>query len=227
MKQIARFALAALPMILAATPALADDPAWYAGKYYDPDNSASATGFTSGYQLYRTIGCPGKQLLDAPCAVPPPPPAPAPVVQAPEPAPVTVVTVVEPPPAPPPVAEAPKPAAVLTKEKPLVLKDVNFRFNHYDLMPAAHPILDQAATGLKEQHFPKVMVDGFTDDIGTVKYNLWLSRKRAETVKNYLVKDGVPADALATKGYGKTHFVASNHTAAGRFENRRVELHIE
>src|SRR5574340_667778 len=70
------------------------------GAYYDPSNAASSSGKTTGFELYRTIGCPGKGLLDAPCQVPPEP-APAP---APAPAPVA-----EPAPAPAPVAE-PAPA---------------------------------------------------------------------------------------------------------------------
>src|SRR4030066_1094943 len=53
------------------------------GVFYDPSNAASSTGKTIGYELYRTIGCPGRQLLDAPCKVP----APEPVAAAPEPAP--------------------------------------------------------------------------------------------------------------------------------------------
>lgn len=226
MNKIAQVTFAVVPLLLASASASADNPAWYVGKYYDPDNAASPTGFTTGYQLFRTIGCPGKSLLDTPCKVPPPP---APVSQAPKPAPLPVVQAPEPAPAlaAAPIAAAPKPAPVLSRETPLVLKDVNFRFNHYDLLPAAYPILDQAALDLKQASYPATRVDGFTDDIGTVKYNLWLSRKRADTVKHYLVAKGVPANTLFTEGYGKTHFIATNATKAGRFENRRVELHIE
>jgi len=223
MKLIARIAFAVAPLFMAAAPAFADNPAWYAGKYYDPDNSASPTGFTTGYQLYRTIGCPGKGLLDTPCTVPPPP-APPPAPKAPAPAPMAAP---EPPPPPPaPVVETPKPARVIAPAKPLVLKDVNFRFNHYNLMKKDVPILDQAASDLKDQSYPKVKIDGYCDIIGTVKYNLWLSRMRAKTVKTYLIKQGVPADTMTTQGFGKTHFIATNKTAAGRAENRRVELHI-
>lgn len=221
MKSIAKLTLALAPLLLSSTAAFADDPAWYTGKYYDPDNPASPTGFTTGYQLYRTIGCPGRSLLAPPCAVPP---HPAPVAAAPA---VPVVTVAKVESAPPPAAEAPMPAHVITREKPLVLKDVNFRFNHYDLMPAADPILDQAAADLKELHYPKVEIDGYTDIIGTFKYNLWLSDMRAKSVRNYLEKQGVPAASITIHGYGKTHFIATNKTREGRFENRRAEMHIE
>ncbi|MDP2989476.1 MAG: OmpA family protein, partial [Kiritimatiellota bacterium] len=86
------------------------------GVYYDPSNAASPTGKTVGHELFRTIGCPGKQLLDAPCKVPAPAPeqvAAAEPVAAPAPAPAYVAPVV-----------APQPAA----PQKLVLEGVNFDF---------------------------------------------------------------------------------------------------
>jgi outer membrane protein OmpA-like peptidoglycan-associated protein len=202
--------------------------------YYNPANPASSNGFTTGYELFRTIGCPGKQLLDKPCPVPPPAPvaapapepAPAPVAApapAPEPAPAPVAA---PAPAPEP-APAPAPEPVLTKEHPLVLKGVNFNFDSAKLRPQAYPKLDQAAADLKAANYPHVQIDGYTDNVGKPAYNLKLSQRRAESVKNYLVKKGVPANTLSTKGLGETNFVATNKTKAGRSENRRVELHVQ
>jgi outer membrane protein OmpA-like peptidoglycan-associated protein len=204
--------------------------------YYNPANPASSSGFTTGYELYRTIGCPGKQLLDNPgkwCA-PAPASAPAPEAAAPaapaagpSPAPEAVTT---PAPAPAPAAEAalaPKPAPVLTKEHPLVLKGVNFNFDSAKLRPEAFSILNQAAEDLKATNYPHVQIDGYTDSTGPAAYNLKLSARRAQSVKAYLISRGVPADTLATKGYGETHFVATNKTRAGRFENRRVEMHVK
>jgi outer membrane protein OmpA-like peptidoglycan-associated protein len=163
--------------------------------------------------LYRTIGCPGKGLLDAPCQVPPEPkPAPAPA-----PAPVSEPA---PAPAPAPVAEpAPAPAP-----KKLVLEGVNFDHDKATLREDAHPILDKAAEGLKEWGDVKVEVDGYTDSRGKDKYNLKLSQRRAEAVRNYLISKGVAADRLTAKGFGETKPVADNKTAEGRFKNRRVEL---
>jgi outer membrane protein OmpA-like peptidoglycan-associated protein len=193
--------------------------------YYNPSNPASPTGFTTGYELYRTIGCPGKALLDKPCDVPAPTP-----VATPAPEPVAPPPVAEPAPAPvaepaPVVQPAPAPA-VLSKEQPLVLKDVNFKFDSAVLRPQAYDKLNQAAADLKSQNYPHVQVDGYTDSTGPAAYNLKLSERRAASVKKYLVGKGVPADTLTTKGYGKTHFVATNKTKAGRLENRRVELHV-
>ena len=180
--------------------------------YYNPTNPASPTGFTAGYELYHTIGCPGKQLLDRPDKLCVPAPAPAPVA-APEPAPAP--------------APAPAPEPTLTKEHPLVLKDVNFDFNSAKLRKGAFPVLDKAAEDLKGANYPHVKIDGYTDSIGKDAYNMKLSERRAESVKKYLTGKGVPADSLSTKGYGETHFIASNKTKAGRAENRRVELHVE
>ena len=183
--------------------------------YYDPSNAASSSGKTTGYELYRTIGCPGKGLLDAPCQVPPEP-APAP---APAPAPIAEPA---PAPVPAPVAEpAPAPAPA---PKKLVLEGVNFDHDKVTLRKDAYPILDQAAEGLKEWGDVKVEVDGYTDSRGKDKYNLKLSQRRAEAVRNYLVSKGIAADRLTAKGFGETKPVANNKTAEGRFKNRRVEL---
>src|SRR6185312_9833725 len=70
----------------------------------------------------------------------------------------------------------------------------------------------------------KLEIDGFTDNTGTPQYNQTLSDKRAESVKKFLVGQGVAQDAVTTKGYGETNPVASNRTASGRQQNRRVEL---
>jgi len=193
--------------------------------YYNPTNPASPTGFTTGYELYRTIGCPGEQLLGKPCPVPAPAPVAAPA-PAPEPAPMAA-------PAPAPVAApapAPEPApapVVLSKEHPMVLQGVNFAFDSAKLRPQALPKLDQAADNLKAQNYPTVQIDGYTDSTGPAAYNLKLSERRAASVKAYLVKKGVPEASLKTKGYGETNFVDTNKTRAGRQANRRVELHVE
>ncbi|MBF0321585.1 MAG: OmpA family protein, partial [Magnetococcales bacterium] len=67
-------------------------------------------------------------------------------------------------------------------------------------------------------------IQGHTDTRGGPKINGPLSDKRAKSVKEYLVKQGIPASRLSSKGFGATHPLANNKTAAGRAENRRVEL---
>ena len=175
------------------------------GVFYDPSNAASPTGKTIGYELYRTIGCPGRELLGVPCPVPA---EPAPPPAAPEPAAAPLA-------APPAAAPAPK---------TLTLEGVNFDFDKSLIRPEDVARLDQDAATLKEWGDVKVEVAGHTDSIGTDDYNMGLSLRRANAVRDYLIGKGIAADNLTAKGYGESQPVADNRTAAGRFKNRRVEL---
>jgi OOP family OmpA-OmpF porin len=128
--------------------------------------------------------------------------------------------VAEPAPAPVP---APAPAVAPVPKK-LELEGVNFDHDKATLREDAHPILDQAAEGLKEWGNVNIEVAGYTDSRGKDKYNLKLSQRRAEAVRAYLITKGIAADRLTAKGFGETNPVADNKTAEGRFKNRRVEL---
>ncbi len=134
--------------------------------------------------------------------IPPPPPAPA-MAEAP-------------PPPPPPPAPAP--------QERIVLRGVHFDFNRYNIRPDAAPILDEAADILSKHPDVTVDVNGYCDIIGSYRYNLRLSQRRANSVAHYLEGKGIASSRLVTHGYGKTHFVATNRTAEGRAQNRRVEL---
>ncbi|MFZ3042418.1 MAG: OmpA family protein [Thiobacillus sp.] len=186
------------------------------GVYYDPSNAASAEGKTVGYELYRTIGCPGKQLLDAPCKVPAPVPVPAP---APEQV-VAAEPVAAPEPAPVYVAPAPEPAA----PQKLVLEGVNFDFDKATLRQEDIGSLDNNVATLKTWGDVDIEVAGHTDSMGSDAYNMKLSQQRAEAVRNFLISRGVAADRLTAKGYGESQPVADNATEEGRYKNRRVEL---
>lgn len=195
--------------------------------FYNPTNAASPTGYTIGYELFRTIGCPGRELLGVPCPVPAPAPlaaepepepapAPAPLAPAPEPAPAPLAAA----PAPAPLAAVAEPAPAMT----LVLEGVNFDFDKAVIRPQDYAKLDQDVDALKAWGDVEVEVAGHTCSIGTEEYNLGLSQRRAEAVRNYLVSKGVPADRLTVRGYGESRPVASNATREGRAQNRRVEL---
>jgi OmpA-OmpF porin, OOP family len=159
------------------------------------------------------------------------PPPPPPVVAAPPPPP-------PPPPAPPPVpktlcpsGEVPAPgAAVDANGCPLkgdvVLEGVNFQTNSAELTGDSKPILDKVAQGLREHPHLTVEVQGHTDSTGSAPYNLALSERRAESVRAYLVSQGVSASQLSAKGYGETEPIASNKTVVGRRANRRVVMHV-
>jgi OmpA-OmpF porin, OOP family len=130
------------------------------------------------------------------------------------------------PPAPPPVAAAPPPPPPPPpppKEK-LVLRGVHFDFNKSNIRRGDAAVLDEAAAALKANPGVTVNVNGYCDAIGSVKYNQRLSERRAASVVRYLVKAGIPENQLVPHGYGKTDFVATNDTAEGRAQNRRVEL---
>jgi OmpA-OmpF porin, OOP family len=128
-----------------------------------------------------------------------------------------------PPPPPPKVAAPPPPPPPPAKEK-LVLRGVQFDFNKSNIRPGDAAVLDEAASALKANPSVTVSVNGYCDAVGSVKYNQKLSERRAESVVKYLVKAGIPEDRLVPHGYGKTDFVATNDTAEGRAQNRRVEL---
>jgi outer membrane protein OmpA-like peptidoglycan-associated protein len=94
-----------------------------------------------------------------------------------------------------------------------------------ELLPAARDQLDQVAIALKDQGSLKPMVvEGYTDSVGSDATNQKLSKDRAESVRAYLVSKGVPSDKITSVGKGKANPVASNDTPEGRANNRRVEI---
>ncbi len=105
-----------------------------------------------------------------------------------------------------------------------VLENVHFDFNKWDIKPQYYPELIQVAIVLQDNPSLAVEIQGHTDDIGTASYNKKLSKQRADSVMNYLVKMGIDKKRLSTKGYGFTRPIASNLTKRGRAMNRRVEL---
>jgi OOP family OmpA-OmpF porin len=119
----------------------------------------------------------------------------------------------------------PKVAPLFQEEKKeLILEGVNFEFNSATLTAASSTTLDQVAASLVAWPDIRVEVGGHTDTVGTHEYNVGLSKRRADSVKAYLVNKGVAADRLETAGYAYDRPVATNDTAEGRAQNRRVEL---
>jgi len=126
----------------------------------------------------------------------------------------------EAPPPPPVAAPAPPPPP-----KPLaVLKGPHFDFDKSSLRPTGKEKVAEVARHLKEHPDMRVSVEGHTDSVGTDAYNQKLSERRAKTVRDELVMDGVEASRIATVGYGESKPAADNKTAEGRAENRRVEI---
>ena len=79
---------------------------------------------------------------------------------------------------------------------------------------------------LKENPDKKVDLEGYTDSIGSAKYNQGLSERRAVSVKTYLVKKGIDPARITGLGFGETKPIAENNTKEGRAKNRRVEIKI-
>jgi len=140
--------------------------------------------------------------------VPPPPVAAAPA-PAPKPAP-------PPPPPPPPAPEA---GTTLVS-----LEGTHFDFNKATLRPEAIAKLDHAAQVMADNPGIRVNIEGHTDSVGSDSYNQSLSERRAKSVVDYLLGKGVDAGRLMPTGFGESRPVATNDTAEGRAQNRRVDL---
>jgi len=106
------------------------------------------------------------------------------------------------------------------------LPDITFAVDSTTISPGLRSALDEVAASL--QKYPNSLIDvmGHTDASGSDAYNLDLSRRRAESVKGYLVMRGVSGARIATIGYGEQYPKASNDTPEGRALNRRVEIRI-
>lgn len=104
--------------------------------------------------------------------------------------------------------------------------DLSFDTNRADLQPRLRPILDQFAQGLGQQPGLEVFIVGHADASGTDAINDPLSLARANSVRDYLVSRGVDGRIIGTEGRGSREPVASNDSAAGRAQNRRVEIFL-
>lgn len=108
----------------------------------------------------------------------------------------------------------------------LTMGNILFELNKSTLKSGAERSLEKVAAFLTEYPNRSVLIEGFTDSLGTAEYNQDLSERRAETVLNELQRLGINSSRLTSKGYGEDYPVASNATEAGRQQNRRVELII-
>ena len=115
---------------------------------------------------------------------------------------------------------------VLKKHKIEIKQQVHFATNRYRILPDSYDLLDQVAQVLKDYPRIQVRIEGHTDSVGKASYNLRLSQHRAESVRTFLVDQGVSPDRMTAQGYGETVPIATNATARGRAMNRRVEFTI-
>jgi outer membrane protein OmpA-like peptidoglycan-associated protein len=106
------------------------------------------------------------------------------------------------------------------------LSDVLFDTGSANLKPGAREKLARIAGVVLSHPGLQVQIEGHTDSVGSEGYNQQLSERRADSVRTYLVRQGISAGAVGTAGYGESQPVVSNNTSAGRQQNRRVELVI-
>ncbi|MEO5345227.1 MAG: OmpA family protein [Magnetococcus sp. YQC-9] len=105
-----------------------------------------------------------------------------------------------------------------------VLENLHFKTDKAQIEPISFPLLDSVVTVLKNNPNVRIEVQGHTDNTGKPAHNDRLSKARAESVKQYLVKKGIDAKRLTAAGFGANKPVAPNTTPDGRAKNRRVEL---
>jgi outer membrane protein OmpA-like peptidoglycan-associated protein len=104
------------------------------------------------------------------------------------------------------------------------INDVLFDFNKYTLKPGAREKMAKVSGILLAYPGLKLQLEGHTDSVGTDDYNMKLSQERADAVRDFLTQQGVALPSITSVGLGKAAPVGSNDTAAGRQQNRRVEL---
>lgn len=108
----------------------------------------------------------------------------------------------------------------------VMASDVTFSTNQSAVRSGFYPTLNSVATVFKKYNNNTITITGYTDNVGNDAYNQTLSEERAQSVGDYLIAAGVPANRVFTNGMGKRNPMASNATAAGRAMNRRVVISL-
>ena len=117
------------------------------------------------------------------------------------------------------------PAGAIVDERGCwVVKGVQFDYKKWDVKPQYNSNLDNIESILKINMGLKIRIEGHTDDVGSKKYNIGLSGKRAQAIKDYLVDKGIDPSRITTTGLGYTRPIADNDTPEGRALNRRAEI---
>ncbi len=108
----------------------------------------------------------------------------------------------------------------------VVLRNIFFDTDRYDLKPASQSELERLVELLQRNPQMKIEISGHTDNVGTYAYNLELSKNRARSVMQFLIDAGVAANRLSSQGYADTRPIDNNDTDSGRANNRRTEFKI-
>jgi outer membrane protein OmpA-like peptidoglycan-associated protein len=111
--------------------------------------------------------------------------------------------------------------------KPVYRFFVYFEFNQYSLNSKAFETVDHAIQELRSNPGMRILINGYTDDVGTVPQNNWVSRKRSQMVFDYMNSRGIGSDRMVPKFFGKDNPVASNENPNTSWLNRRVEIIVQ
>ncbi|THU34167.1 OmpA family protein [Niastella caeni] len=114
----------------------------------------------------------------------------------------------------------------VAKKVAIAAKSIYYMSGKDIIQKVSYPKLDVVVKVLKADQELQISIEGHTDNKGNAVFNLKLSAKRAQAVKNYLIKKGIAENRINAQGFGDTKPIASNVTPAGRAKNRRVELHL-
>ncbi len=112
------------------------------------------------------------------------------------------------------------------KDQPIILKNVFFETGQAELKRSSQTELNKLRLLLKENPTMRIEIRGHTDNVGSDTDNQTLSQRRAKTVYDYLIENGIEAVRLSYKGFGKSQPINTNDTEAGRADNRRTEFLI-
>jgi outer membrane protein OmpA-like peptidoglycan-associated protein len=104
--------------------------------------------------------------------------------------------------------------------------NITFPTNQADIKPHFYEVLNSVALVLKEFNRTLVNVNGFTDSDGSEEYNIDLSQRRADAVAQYLISQQLDGNRFEVRGFGENHPIATNTSASGKAQNRRVEIKI-
>jgi OOP family OmpA-OmpF porin len=121
----------------------------------------------------------------------------------------------------------PAPRVVLTPSSIQINDKVQFAVDSAEILPASFDLLKEVAAMLdKNKQIERLQVEGHTDSTGTPQHNRDLSQRRAESVRAFIVKQGIAGKRVTAKGFGPDKPLADNATEEGKEKNRRVEFNI-
>jgi len=121
----------------------------------------------------------------------------------------------------------PEPTVEVIEELNEYSRTILFDLNKSSIRQESEETLQSISEIMKEYPQTIFHIEGHTDSTGSASYNEKLSRERAASVREFLISQGIPANRLTSEGYGETQPIASNNTAKGRQENRRVEISLD